>query len=254
MQVATTLPVTGNGEPVYQRERFLLLIVEPERHSAGIAAELAAHNVDVVVCADAAEALIRAGRERPDAVLAAARPSNVDSVVLVRALAHSSAIPVVVGIGDGDGDAATATLAAGAAACVARPYRPRELLPILQAIRPDLSAAHDPPVRAGDLRLDPATLEAHLGELRIRLRLREFNLLHMLVVNANRIVPREKIITRLWGGNDRHQSNSLTVHIRRLRRHLGDHPTNPTMILTIRGIGYRLVPPHENRTRRAARR
>jgi DNA-binding response OmpR family regulator len=220
--------------------RLLLLIVDSdEKEAARLADALAVHEITSIVCADGAEALILAGSEHPDGVLVSATLPIVDGAVFAKALSARTAIPVVVGIGNGDGSAAVQALAAGARACVAHPYRVLELLPILKAIRPDDVAS--PPLECGGLRLDPSSLEVHLRGRTVRMPMRELRLLQLLMANADRVVTREQIRDTVWGGVP--GSNTITVHIQRLRQRLGDDQDDPRLILTIRGVGYRLIPP-----------
>jgi DNA-binding response OmpR family regulator len=156
-------------------------------------------------------------------------------------LTARTTIPVLVGIGDGDGDAAARALTAGASACVAYPYRLRELLPILRAIRPVGLPEAAPPIECGSLRLDPASLRVTLAGETIRMPLRELRLLELLMAHADRVVTREQIREAVWGGAP--GSNTITVHVQRLRHRLGDDQEDPKLILTVRGVGYRLVPP-----------
>jgi DNA-binding response OmpR family regulator len=221
---------------------FLLLIADADtERAAELSAQLAGHQVGTIVCADGAEALVLAGAEHPDAVLATATLPTLGGATLVRALSARTTIPVVVGIGDGDGPAAAEALTAGAAACVAHPYRLRELLPILRAIRPDGVSEPRPPLEVGGLRLDPASLEVHFNGQLVRMPMRELRLLELLMVHADRIVTRDQIRDSVWGGVP--GSNTITVHVQRLRQRLGDDQVDPKLILTIRGVGYRLVPP-----------
>ena len=224
------------------RSRFLLLIVDPDEGIGAVAEQFGAHDVDVVVCADTAEALLQAGGLRPDAVLAAANLHPVDSATLVRVLRQRSGIPVLLGIGTDEGGFAAAALAAGASACVARPYRLQEMLPILRAIRSDTTAVPDHSIEVGVLRLNPATLEVSVRGRPVALPLRECRLLHLLMVHAGRVVTRDQIRAEVWSSTS-DVSNTVTVHIQRLRHRLGDNPSHPTIILTVRGIGYRLVLP-----------
>jgi len=224
------------------KEAFLLLIADADlERSTRLADALAEYQVTAIVCADGAEALLAAGAEHPDAVLAAANLPTVGGAAMTRALHARTSIPVVVGIGDSDGPAAAEALAAGAAACVAHPYRIRELLPILRGIRPQLLAAAPPVIVCGALRLDPANLELHLDGRPIRLPLRELRLLELLMRHPDRIVTRKQIHDIVWRGAP--GSNTITVHVQRLRHRLGDDQHHPRIILTVRGVGYRLVPP-----------
>jgi DNA-binding response OmpR family regulator len=221
---------------------FVLLIADADRgRAAQLADDLAEHRVQVIICGDGAGALIAVGAEQPDAVLAAAALPMIGGAALTRALAAHTTIPVVVGIGGEDGQAAVEALSAGAAACIAHPYRLKELLPILRAIRPERMAEVRPPLECGALRLDPGSMEVHLSGLLVRMPMREMQLLQLLMTHADRVVTREQIRNVVWGGAA--GSNSITVHIQRLRHRLGDDQVNPRLILTVRGVGYRLVPP-----------
>jgi DNA-binding response OmpR family regulator len=223
-------------------DAFLLLIADAdEAASTELAGSLSAHRVTAIVCTDGAQALIAAGAEHPDGVLATAALPVVGGAALTRALAARTDIPVVVGIGDDDGLAAAEALAAGATACVAHPYRLRELLPILRAMRPDGLAEPEPALEVGALRLDPAALEVHLNGRTVRMPMRELRLLQLLMSHADRVVTREQIRDTVWGGIP--GSNTITVHVQRLRQRLGDDQDDPRTILTVRGVGYRLVPP-----------
>jgi DNA-binding response OmpR family regulator len=220
---------------------FLLLIADPDvERAAQLADDLAAHQVHVIVCADGAEALLAAGSEHPDAVLAAASLPTIGGAALARTLSRHTTIPVVLGVGNGEGQAAAEALAAGAAACVVHPYRLRELLPILRAIQPYGLTPVEPPLLCGALRLDPSSLEVHLHGRPVRMPMRELRLLQLLMANADRVVTRERIRDAVW--RDAPGSNTITVHVQRLRQRLRDDRV-PKIILTIRGVGYRLVPP-----------
>jgi DNA-binding response OmpR family regulator len=233
---------SARADPRSRSRVFLLLIADPDDERASRLAEgLAEHQVTSIISSDGADALLAAGAEHPDAVLAAAALPTVGGAALTRALSARTTIPVVVGIGNGDGPAAAEALAAGAAACVAHPYRLRELLPILRAIRPGALVDVQPALEARGLRLDPSSLEVHLNGRLVRMPLREFRLLQLLMQHADRVVTRDQIRGSVWGGVA--GSNTITVHIQRLRQRLGDDQDNPKLILTIRGVGYRLVPP-----------
>jgi DNA-binding response OmpR family regulator len=223
-------------------ESFLLLIADADVQQSGLLADtLADHQVTAIVCADGAEALLTAGAEHPDAVLATATLPTIGGAALTRAVSARTSIPVVVGIGGADGAAAAEALAAGATACVAHPYRIRELLPILRAIWPEGLAEPQPTLEVGGLRLDPAALQVSLHGRQIRMPMRELRLLQLLMAHADRVVTREQIRDSVWGGAP--GSNTITVHVQRLRQRLGDDQVDPRVILTVRGVGYRLVPP-----------
>jgi DNA-binding response OmpR family regulator len=237
-----TFSVLPGPDVSVRTDAFLLLIADEDLGASTVLAEaLAEHRVAAIVCTDGAQALIAAGAEHPDGVLATATLPVVGGAALTRALSARTNIPVVVGIGGGDGQAAADALAAGATACVAHPYRLRELLPILRAMRPDGMVEPEPPLECGALRLDPGALEVHLHGRPVRMPMREMRLLQLLMTHADRVVTRDQIRDAVWGGVP--GSNTITVHVQRLRQRLGDDQVDPRMILTVRGVGYRLVPP-----------
>ncbi|ROO51513.1 DNA-binding response OmpR family regulator [Micromonospora sp. Llam0] len=225
------------------RTRFLLLIIDPDRAAMEALAEQLRHcRIDVICSDDAAEALVRAGALTPDAVLTAATVAPLDGASIARALQRCGAIPTLVGVGQDDGHHASAALSVGARACIPRPYRLKDILPLLRAISPDTVTDDRPPLHAGALTLDSAAHAVYLHGSRISLPLREFQLLHLLMLHAGRVVTRHQINQLVWAGEGE-GSNTVNVHIRRLRTRLGDNPKEPFIIVAVRGIGYRLDPP-----------
>ena len=117
----------------------------------------------------------------------------------------------------------------------------RVCVDVAEAVRVLRLVSPEPrPVRAGGLRLDPAAQEAELHGRRIALPPREARLLHLLMSNANHVVTREQIRETVWGPDENNASNTITVHIQRLRARLGE---DTGIIQTVRRLGYRLVPP-----------
>jgi two-component system response regulator RegX3 len=73
----------------------------------------------------------------------------------------------------------------------------------------------------------------------VAMPLKEFELLHLLLANAGRVLPRETLIDRVWGTDYVGDTKTLDVHIKRLRSKIEDDPAVPTRIVTIRGLGYK---------------
>jgi DNA-binding response OmpR family regulator len=216
--------------------------------------ELMRYGIDIHICSDGAEALLETGRVSPDAILAAADLPLVSGAQLVEVLRRRHQVPVLVGVGPLDASPAVAALAAGATACVARPYRMHEVIPLLRARFPQASIADMPTLlEAGLIKLDADSHEVRLGNTLVELPPREFELLRYLMTHADRVVTHAQIRDHVWGIGSSDGSNTLVVHIRRLRMRLGDDPQEPQILQTVRGIGYRLVAANsENRTFNAA--
>lgn len=225
------------------RARFLLLVVDPDLTGAeALSRQLHDRQIDVVVTDNPADGLLQAGALLPDAVLTAADVPPMRGSTIARALSSRTGIPTLVGVGIDDRNEGRIAVSSGARACVDRPYRMTQILPILQSISHDAPAELQPVIEVGKLRLDPAAHEVHLRGQRVDLPLREFELLHLLMLHAGRVLTRHQIHRIVWS-QQAETSNTLSVHIKRIRARLGDDPRDPRIIVAVRGLGYRLDPP-----------
>ena len=133
-------------------------------------------------------------------------------------------------------------LDAGADDYLVKPFAFAELAARLRALARRPAAAVDPILRAGDLRLDPATRRVWRGEAEIALPNKEFRILEFLMRHPNRVLTRAMIAEHVWDYDFPNVTNVIDVHIRSLRRRLDD-PYPGRLIRTVRGAGYRLGPP-----------
>ncbi|MER7170614.1 winged helix-turn-helix transcriptional regulator [Streptomyces mesophilus] len=212
-----------------------LLLADPDPAlAAAAAARFEEAGVATVVCHDGAEALLQAGAHRPHALLLGAPLPVVDCARVTELLARLHPVPVVVAAGPDGTAEATAALAAGALAYVARPYRTEEIVPLLTGGR----AAPRRPLVVGDIELDPMGFHVHVRGRQLKLPVREFMVLRYLMEHVGRVVPRTELTRALWG-TDTLDSNTLTVHVRRVRNKIQEAGGSCT-IDAIRGMGYRL--------------
>lgn len=224
-----------------------VLLVEPEsEQSHQLVLSLSGHDVDITVCVDGAEALLRVGLVRPDTLLTNAAPPEVDLETLVRVTRRAMDIPILIGVGPGDSQRAMRALAAGATACVNRPYRIPELSALLRGSLPGTegspaeNAGGPVALRSGDLELDALGHRLFVDGQPVNLALREFGIMDFLLRHSGRVVSREELWTEVWRKPLPPVNNTIAVHIRRLRHKLGDSEAQPRFIHTVRGIGYRL--------------
>lgn len=223
--------------------RFVLLVVDDDEHvGTELVDLLGAYRVHGYFFAHAAEALLAAGSLSPGAALVSAGLTSMSSTDLVQVLSGRAGIATIVGVGDDDGPLAADVLRAGARMCVRRPYRVEEVVPILRALQPDCAGVLDPPVELGGLRADPASMEVRLDGRQVVLPQKEFRLLYYFMTHAERTVTREQLLSAVWEDLTEETSNTLTVHIKRLRKRLLTHAGNPPSIVTVRGLGYRFIP------------
>nr|WP_221475789.1 response regulator transcription factor [Sphaerisporangium rubeum] len=219
----------------------MLLVADPDAGMVGeLAATLEREGVLVTGALDGAQALLQAGALRPDVVLVSATLTVIGPVDFIRALRLTRPVPVLLGVGDGHAEQAVQALAVGATACVARPYRVPELMPLVQAAFPGEARAR-PVLAVGGVELDASAYQVRVGGMPVHLPLREFELLHYLMRNADRTVTREQIMRNVWHAGDGMSTNTIAVHVKRLRARLGDD--DDQLIQTVRGVGYRMVTP-----------
>jgi two-component system response regulator RegX3 len=98
------------------------------------------------------------------------------------------------------------------------------------------------------VRLDPERHEVEIRGEQVRLPLKEFELLEILLSNAGRVLLRETLIDRVWGTDYVGDTKTLDVHIKRLRAKVEKNPSMPTRIVTIRGLGYKYDTPKATAT------
>jgi two-component system response regulator RegX3 len=160
-------------------------------------------------------------------------------VPIIMVTARTAEIDAVVG------------LEVGADDYVTKPFRLRELIARVRAAlrRSQLPQAAAPGilddvVEVGDVCLDAGRHEVTVRGESVPLPRKEFELLELLLVNAGRVLTREVCIDRVWGADYIGDTKTLDVHIKRLRSKVETDPSQPTRIVTVRGVGYRYeVPP-----------
>jgi two-component system OmpR family response regulator/two-component system response regulator QseB len=188
--------------------------------------------VDWVQGGDAAERELRA-QDYAAAVLDLGLPRKDGLDVLAAVRAAGLATPVLVLTARDAVPDRIRGLDAGADDYVVKPVDLHELAARLRAL---VRRAHGQPrdrLLAGDVELDPAARSVCKAGVPVTLSTREFDLLHALMLNANRVMTREQLEQHLYSWGQEVESNAVEVHVHNLRRKLGS-----TLIQTVRGVGY----------------
>jgi two-component system response regulator RegX3 len=201
---------------------------------------------DVAVARDGFEALQRFDAIRPDLVLLDIMLPRIGGIDVCRELRKTSGVPIIMVTAKGGEIDAVVGLEIGADDYVTKPYRIHELIARMRAVLRRTSIDHTPAagmgatsVTVGDVTLDP---DEHVAVVRgdpVTLPLKEFELLHLLLANAGRVLTRETLMSRVWGHDYIGDTKTLDVHIKRLRSRIEATPAAPTRIVTIRGLGYK---------------
>ena len=229
---------------------FTVLLVEDE-HSfvEALTVGLKREGFRVQVAQDGAEALDLFDAVRPDLVLLDVMLPKVSGIDVCRELRRRSQVPIIMVTAKGSEIDTVVGLEVGADDYVTKPYRLRELVARMRAVLRRRSAdlttapASGDVLEVGDVRLDPERHEVEVRGDQVRLPLKEFELLELLLANAGRVLPRETLIDRVWGADYVGDTKTLDVHIKRLRAKVEEDPSNPTRIVTIRGLGYKFDAP-----------
>jgi two-component system, OmpR family, phosphate regulon response regulator PhoB len=159
-------------------------------------------------------------------------------------LREASQIPVIGLLwAEPDADEATA-LDMGADDCVSRPFSIRHLVARIRAVLRRTAPVLDRRLRFEGLVIDRASRTVKVGEVYVDLAAREFDLLAFLASQPGVAFTREMLLTEVWRSSAAwQQQETVTEHIHRLRARLESDPAHPAMLQTVRGVGYRFVPP-----------
>lgn len=242
----------GKGRTV--DEKTVLVVEDEESFVEALTIGLAHEGFRVEVARDGAEALQRFAEVDPDLVLLDLMLPKVSGLDVCRELRLVSQVPIIMVTAKGDEVDTVVGLEVGADDYVTKPYRMRELVARMRAVlrRRDEStsaapatsdglaaAVEDEVHEVGDVRLDVARHEVTVRGARVEMPLKEFELLAVLLERAGRVMPRDRLIERVWGYDHVGDTKTLDVHVKRLRSKVETDPANPTRIVTVRGVGYR---------------
>ena len=190
-------------------------------------------------------ALDRIGADAPDLIVLDVMLPEVDGLEVCRQVrASHPGLPIVMLTALGEAEDRIAGLEVGADDYVTKPFSPRELVLRVDSVLRRASANGTPPavLTAGSIRLDTSARRATRDGVELSLTVRELDLLSHLMAHPGRAFDRAELMQQVWGWTYGDQS-TVTVHVRRLREKVEDDPTNPTLIRTVWGIGYRLELP-----------
>jgi DNA-binding response OmpR family regulator len=195
-----------------------------------------------VVEADSGEAGLEHLAERDfDVVLLDLMLPGKDGFEVCREIRRASNVPIIMVTARGDSHDVVAGLEAGADDYVSKPFVAKELSARIRALS-RRTRAPEPRVRieVGDLEIAPQDgTVTRDGEL-VNLTRTEFKLLCELAMEPGRVLSREQLLERVWGYDYFGDSRLVDVHVRRLRKKVEENPSNPTVVTTVRGMGYRV--------------
>ncbi len=218
----------------------LLLVEDDPRIRGALVLGLTDEGYEVVEAGSGESALRRLDQHDVDVVLLDLMLPGMDGFAVCRALRSRGDLPIIMLTARGGAEDVIRGLEAGADDYVTKPVGASELAARIRALlrraRPE-----KPVLAAGDVQIHPDRGVATRRGEDVHLTLTELRLLTELAAAAGSVVTREQLLERVWGYDYFGDTRLLDVHVRRLRRKIEDDPSNPRLVLTVRGVGYRLA-------------
>ena len=246
----------------------ILLVEDEESYRDPLSYQLTREGFEVTTAATGPDGLAAFAREGADLVLLDVMLPGMNGVDVCRELRRTSRVPVIMLTAkDGEIDKVVG-LEIGADDYVTKPYSYRELLARIHAVlRRAAEAAADPGAVAapapqavpsvyagldgdelldevleqGPVRLDPDRHEVTVRGVLTAFPLKEFELLELFLRNSGRVLTRGQLIDRIWGSDYVGDTKTLDVHVKRIRAKIERDPANPVLLVTVRGLGYKLT-------------
>jgi two-component system response regulator RegX3 len=199
---------------------------------------------ETVEAADGSEAVQLFEQGGIDMILLDLMLPGISGNEVCRIIRQSSQVPIIMLTAKDSEIDKVVGLEIGADDYVTKPYSTRELLARMKAVlrrQAEAAPVIETPgvIEVGTVRMD---VDRHIVEVhgeKVSMPLKEFELLELLLENANRVLTRGQIIDRVWGSNYFGDTKTLDVHIKRIRSKIEDDPARPVHLLTVRGLGYK---------------
>ncbi len=222
-----------------------ILLVEDDPHIRKfLRISLEAHGFTILEARQAEEGLQLSSGENVDLVILDLGLPDMDGQEFIRRLREWSALPIIVLSVRSDEAEKVMALDSGANDYVTKPFGISELMARIRVLLRNSETPvgeNNAVFEHGGLKVDLSTRTVSVKGKLVHLSRKEYSLLRMLVNNPDRVLTHQQIIREIWGANREDETHHLRVLIGHLRQKLGDQPTRPRYILTVQGVGYRLL-------------
>jgi two-component system response regulator MtrA len=190
-------------------------------------------------CQNGSDALHEFRQVQPALVLLDVMLPGANGVTVCQQIRAESGIPIIMLTARNDTMDVVRGLEAGADDYVVKPFNPTELLARIRARLRQPHNDHDGVIELCDLTIDVSAHEVKRGDQLLTLTPLEFDLLMTFARNPERVFTREELLEQVWGYQDKSDTRLVNVHVQRLRSKVERDPDNPSIVATIRGVGYR---------------
>ncbi|KQQ94145.1 MULTISPECIES: response regulator transcription factor [Microbacteriaceae] len=220
----------------------ILLVEDETALSEPLAFLLEREGYDMTVAADGPSALTEFDRTGADLILLDLMLPGLSGTEVCREIRTRSSVPIIMLTAKDSEVDVVVGLELGADDYVTKPYSTRELLARIRAIlrrHTDDDRDEGTLLEAGSVRMDIERHTVAVDGVVTPMPLKEFELLEFLLRNAGRVLTRGQLIDRVWGSDYFGDTKTLDVHIKRIRSRIEKTPSEPRMLVTVRGLGYR---------------
>ena len=196
----------------------------------------------VVEASDGTAAIAKFENEQPDLILLDLMLPGVSGNEVCRQIRTTSNVPIIMLTAKDEEIDKVVGLEIGADDYVTKPYSSRELLARIKAVlrrNVEPVSTQDGLLVGGPVSMDVNRHLVFVHDEPVAMPLKEFELLELLLENRNRVLTRHQIIDRVWGSNYFGDTKTLDVHVKRIRSKIEDDPARPTLLVTVRGLGYK---------------
>jgi two-component system response regulator RegX3 len=225
----------------------ILLVEDEESYRDPLTYQLTREGYDVIAVGNGLDALEAFDADGADLVLLDLMLPGLSGTEVCRRLRSRSNVPVIMLTAKDSEIDKVVGLEIGADDYVTKPYSFRELLARVRAVLRRQQAptvddeAGEGVLEVGPVRLDVERHTVTIADRAVPFPLKEFELLEFLMRNAGRVLTRGQLIDRVWGSNYVGDTKTLDVHVKRVRAKIEEDPAAPLLLLTVRGLGYKLV-------------
>ena len=227
-----------------------ILIVDDEaRILRLVRSNLEPHGYKVLTAMDGESALTAAEMNDPDLIILDLMLPRLDGFEVCRRLREFSTVPIIILTAKGEEVDKVRGLELGADDYLTKPFGVPELIARIKAVlrrtHVPVTQKHEPIFNLGSFSVNFAQRRVAANGRDVKLSPTEYKLLYELVTNAGRVVLHQDLLARVWGREYRDETEYLRVYIRYLRQKIEEDPSQPKLILTEPGVGYRFSAPAE---------
>jgi DNA-binding response OmpR family regulator len=220
-----------------------ILVVEDESSIASfVALYLKNAGYEVRTAANGTEALAAVGSSQPSLIVLDLMLPDIDGIEICRRIRQTSDVPILMLTARDEDVDKIIGLEVGADDYMTKPFNPRELVArvksILRRTTPERKERESEVIQHGDLVVDAGRREAKVHDEEIQLAPKEFDLLWELLDHRGLVLTRDQLLERVWGYTFAGDTRTVDVHVRQLRRKLGE----ASPIVTVWGVGYKVGP------------